>query len=96
MDIDGPSHKSHNPYHPEALAILFLTPTPNTIYAGEALSTLIAIVWHGPCCERGVIVLKGSRGSVEVEALPETRDRSQGLRVLSEQKYFKASGILPD
>ncbi len=76
--------------------MLFHTPTPNTIFAGEALSALIAIMWHGPCCERGVIVLKGSGGSVEVEALPETRDRSQGLKVLSKQKYVKASGILPD
>jgi hypothetical protein len=65
---------------------LWLTLTHDAVLAGE--ERLMAIVRRGPGRERGVVMLNGSKVSVDVEELPEAEIKS-----LSKQKRVKPPRI---
>ncbi len=65
---------------------LWLTLTHDAVLAGE--ERLLAIVRRGPGRERGVVMLNGSKVSVDVEELPEAEIKS-----LSKQKRVKPTRI---
>jgi hypothetical protein len=65
---------------------LWLTLTHDAVLAGE--ERLMAIVRRGPGRERGVVMLNGSKVSVDVEELPEAEIKS-----LSKQKRIKPPRI---
>ncbi|KAI0272796.1 hypothetical protein BC834DRAFT_1025138 [Gloeopeniophorella convolvens] len=65
---------------------LWLTLTHDAVLAGE--ERLMAIVRRGPGRERGVVMLNGSKVSVDVEELPESEIKS-----LSKQKRVKPPRI---
>ena len=65
---------------------LWLTLTHDAVLAGE--ERLLAIVRRGPGRERGVVMLNGSKVSVDVEELPESEIKS-----LSKQKRVKPPRI---
>ena len=65
---------------------LWLTLTHDAVLASE--ERLMAIVRRGPGRERGIVMLNGSKVSVDVEELPETEIKS-----LSKQKRVKPARI---
>ena len=65
---------------------LWLTLTHDAVLAGE--ERLLAIVRRGPGRERGIVMLNGSKVSVDVEELPESEIKS-----LSKQKRVKPPRI---
>ncbi|KAI9453398.1 hypothetical protein BJY52DRAFT_1189620 [Lactarius psammicola] len=65
---------------------LWLTLTHDAVLAGE--ERLLAIVRRGPGRERGVVMLNGSKVSVDVEELPESE-----IKTLSKQKRVKPPRI---
>ena len=65
---------------------LWLTLTHDAILAGE--ERLMAIVRRGPGRERGIVMLNGSKVTVDVEELPEAEIKS-----LSKQKRIKPARI---